>query len=348
VARLLHELVAHAMKTTHLKYLIPLLGLLACSAPKLLPEVQQKDMLVLPPAANLPEVRTVPHGLEEYLVLREEKVNLYQREPNFVQLRGQEMGAQVVLQLQVDQNSQFRTINKYCWGCLLLDVALVSATAVVTKSVPSMPNIDYGYQEEVQVTNYFYHLVYLIHPDSIRLPDKVRMVEFYDADDKLLLGTAHFDWNEQLQKIDGSTTVPLAWLNLQPIGFMHQIGSDWENEYNENKEELKRYNVALGYQYKIRATGLDEYRVHVDAPTKDITLLTLYYGQHDWTISCDDKENPLRFDYYLDNIGRMHHMTVTDAWSGKIKKYNVRIYYREATDTFPEEWRWRSYRPDNL
>ncbi len=336
------------MMVTQLKYLFLLVSFAACSAPKYLPEVHEKDMLVLPPGANLPEVRTEPHGLGDYIVLREEKVSLYLRQPNFVQLRGQEMGAQVVLQLQANQESQLRTINKYCWGCLLLDVAVASATIMVTKSVPELPSFDYAYQEDVEVVNYFYHLVYLIHPDSVRLPDKVKMVEFYDAEDKVLQSTAYFDWNEQLQKIDGSATLSLEWLNLQPLGFMHQNSTDWELEFNENKEELKRYNAATAYRYKIHATSLDAYRVQVDAPQKRITLLTLYYGQHDWTISTADKENPLRIDYYLDSFGRMNHMSVTDSWSGKIKKYNVRIYYREATETFPEEWRWRSYRPDNL
>ena len=325
--------------------LILLFALTSCAANSFVPEQEESANLILFPAARPAELVTEPIGLDDYLVISEEQVSLFYDSPEYLEQRGMLIGAQKALLLKQEKTHETRVVKRYCWGCLLLDVALITANSYMAGTITGVPNIDYGYETEVDINNYNYHVVYLIHPDSISLPDKVRAVEFYDAADKELLATAYFDWNEQLQRIDGSAKLPLFWLNTQPLGFMNQHNERWQSRYNEKKNMLFRYNTDLGYNYKIRPQGADEYDVEVTAATREINLLTIYYGQHDWTVGSTDKSNPLRIDYYLDNLGRMYYMKVVDSWSGTPTQYHVRIYYRDSDETFPEAWRWRSYHP---
>lgn len=319
--------------------------IIGCTSPKYLAEPRETANIILAVEKRPAQLLLQPVGLEDYVVIGEENLSLFLKNPKYITERARLMGAQKALLLNTDSVHERQTVKRYCWGCLVLDVAIATAGAYSSGSINQLPSFNYGYTEEVSMRSYRYHVIYLIHPDSIVLPDKIRAVEFYDKNDEYLISTAYFNWNEQLESIEGNPVVAQAWLNTQPLGFMLQRDGSWMSGYNESSNSLNRYNTKNGYRYRIKPMTNDGYTVEMKTKKKNIKLATLYYGQHDWTVANKSKLALLQIDYDLDDKGRMHYMKVVDSLDDAPLRYHVRIYYRDNNEKFPESWRWRSYKP---
>ena len=107
--------------------------------------------------------------------------------------------------------------------------AKVGATNVYLLSLDS--NYYYkGYDHE-PTKMYEYTSLFLIHPDSVRLTDRVMQVEVYDEGDSTLLATAYFNRLEQLSKVTGDKSKFMGWFEKQPLFFMRQHNTDWQFLY---------------------------------------------------------------------------------------------------------------------
>ena len=300
--------------------------------------------LQLQPTGKLAQLIYDGAGLANHIVIGYDSVWHYSTEPDFLQFYAQHFGAQKVMWLSVDTVAEFYTWKRVCETCDWYRKSLGRANSsdkVIGKEWRELKEM---YGEVDKYISYLHHAVFLINPDSLAPVDRIMAIEIYNEKDDELLGTLNFDWNEQLDTVIGDPFVAKRFLAVQPIGFLKQRNPGWKTYFSKQSNVLRRINDNTSIRYRVKpdkeSTESFNVFVHGEVFTR---LLTVYYGNHDWTVGSTQSNNPYQVDYTFDQQGRMGYMHIKNQVFGGEFKNHVRIYYRPDATSYPENWKWGRY-----
>ncbi len=300
--------------------------------------------LQLQPTGQLAQLIYDGAGLANHIVIGYDSVWHYSTEPDFLQFYAQHFGAQKVMWLSVDTVAEFYTWKRACDTCDWYRKFLGRANSsdkVIGKEWRELKEM---YGEVDKYISYLHHAVFLVNPDSLYPVDRVMAIEIYDDRDEKLLSTLKFDWNEQLDTVIGDPFVAKRFLALQPIGFLKQRNTEWKTYFSKQSNILRRLNDKTGIRYRIKPDKESTESFNVFVQGEVFTrLLTVYYGNHDWTVGSIHKNNPYQVDYTFDQQGRMGYMQIKNQVFGGEFENHVRIYYRPDATAYPENWKWGRY-----
>jgi hypothetical protein len=308
------------MRTPLLLTLVVLLH--SCTSHLYITDQSSNKKFQLPAQEKPAMVQSSVIGLGNYLILSEDEFLTPSKNKLMLAQRAAQMGASHVYIMEFDSNYYY------------------------------VPN---SYNQEVRKM-YEYTSLFLIHPDSLKLEDRVMQVEIYDEGDSTLMATGFFDHKEQLTKIIGDKTTFNSWFQKQPLFFMRQHNNKWKYFLNEPQNRLIRLHSTTNTEYVIIPETVDEFKVKLKTPTRHLLLITKYYGQHDWTIGSLHNQTAYFVEYKLDQLARVTHMKVSESVPNTVSyathgnareiaslKYRVHIYYRPTIEDWPSDWTVRNY-----
>jgi hypothetical protein len=300
--------------------------------------------LQLEPTGQLAQLIYDGAGLSDHIVIGYDSVRHYSTKPDFLQFYAQYFGAQKVMWLSVDTVAEFYTWKRSCDTCDWYRKYLGRANSSDKNIGKEWRLLKEMYGDVDKHISYLHHAAFLVHPDSLYPVDRIMAIEIYDDNDEELLTTLRFDWNEQVDTIVGDPFVASRFLALQPIGFLKQRNPNWNSYYSKQNNVLRRKNDKTGIRYRIKPDreSTESFNVFVQGEVHT-KLLTVYYGNHDWSVGATQQTNPYQVDYKFDREGRMGYMKIKNQVFGGQFENHVRIYYRPNSTSYPENWHWGKY-----
>jgi hypothetical protein len=315
----------------------------ACTVAKYTTDYAITQNILLPPTGQLAHVVESGEGLDNLFVLGEETIPNPSVAPDFLAVRGGQLGAQYAVWLGYDTLAVFWHWEQSCDTC---DYYASTIKTINSKDEPVLPverKLRKAYSDLKVSIKFLHHAIYLLNPESMPLQDRILAIEFYDNHDSALVATAWFDWNEQLDSLVGDKFVVNRFMNAQPIGFLKQTGPAWQSYFNPQLGVLRRRNDEQAVMYRIVAEPDNSFSVFGYAGGSALRLTTAYYGMHDWALGSPQKGNPYQVDFKLDANYRVWYMHIKDKRTGGLFENHVRIYYRSEDDNLPTQWRWPIY-----
>lgn len=328
----------------HYIIILAALVLTSCYTSKYTADIAPPYYLLLPPTSNMAQVIFSGNSLTNHIVIGYDSVAHYSAEPEFLAFYGQQFGAEKVMWLKVDTVADFYTWKQSCDTCDWYLSKIGQANSATKSIADTWAELKNKYDDVSRQTYYLHHVFLLAQPDSILPADRVLAIEIYDADDVALLSTIKFDWNEQVDTIEGDAFAAKRFLAVQPIGFYKQTNRDWQSYYNPNTNVLKRKNEKSNIFYRIEPDleAPDSFRVFVSGGLYS-RLTTIYYGQHDWTVGSASQNSSYLVDFTFDREGRIGYMYIKNRLYGGQFENHVRIYYRPMGNAYPQAWLWSTY-----